>query len=225
MTARRDHRTEFGYNCRTEAIEKPLKESVPLARTEAIEKPLRESVPFARTGAIEKPLRESVPFARTEPPPLQLPLSLLENRIPKTEAIEKPLKGSVPLARTEAIEKLLRESVPLARTEAIEKPHKGSVPLARTEAIEKPLKESVPFARTEPPPLQRPLSLLENRYPMLGQRGGLVSASNSRSGGRRFDSRPSHVAIALEKKFTITFPSPPSCKMGTQLQASNVLVC
>ncbi|GFS22093.1 hypothetical protein ElyMa_005100500 [Elysia marginata] len=58
-----------------------------------------------------------------------------------------------------------------------------------------------------------------------GQRGGLVSASDSRSGGRGFDSRPRHVAIALGKQLTLTFPSPPTCKMGTQLQASNVLVC
>ncbi|GFR84218.1 hypothetical protein ElyMa_004145100 [Elysia marginata] len=31
------------------------------------------------------------------------------------------------------------------------------------------------------------------------QRGGLVSASDSRCGGRGFDSRPCHVAIALGK--------------------------
>ncbi|GFR73678.1 sodium-coupled monocarboxylate transporter 1 [Elysia marginata] len=55
--------------------------------------------------------------------------------------------------------------------------------------------------------------------------GGVVSASDSRSGGRRFDSRPCHVAIALEKQFTLTFSTPPTCKMGTYLQASNVLVC
>ncbi|GFR57380.1 hypothetical protein ElyMa_005336300 [Elysia marginata] len=53
-------------------------------------------------------------------------------------------------------------------------------------------------------------------------RGGVVSASNSRSGGRGFDFRPCHVAIAVGKHFTLTFPSPPTCKMGTQLQASNV---
>ncbi|GFS26824.1 serine/threonine-protein phosphatase [Elysia marginata] len=58
-----------------------------------------------------------------------------------------------------------------------------------------------------------------------GQRGGVVSALDSRSGGRRFDSRPCHVAVALGKQFTLTFPSPPTCKMGTQLQASNVQVC
>ncbi|GFR58084.1 hypothetical protein ElyMa_000019300 [Elysia marginata] len=52
-----------------------------------------------------------------------------------------------------------------------------------------------------------------------GQRGGVVSASDSRSGGRGFDSRPCHAAIALGKQFTLTFPSPPTCKMGTQLQA------
>ncbi|GFR93660.1 hypothetical protein ElyMa_000898900 [Elysia marginata] len=59
---------------------------------------------------------------------------------------------------------------------------------------------------------------------LLWHRGGVVSASNSRSGGRGFDSRPCHVAIALGKQFTLTFPSPPTCKMGTQLQATNVLV-
>ncbi|GFS12631.1 hypothetical protein ElyMa_004864100 [Elysia marginata] len=46
----------------------------------------------------------------------------------------------------------------------------------------------------------------------------VVSASDSRSGGRRFDSRPCHVAIALGKQFTLSFLSPPTCKMGTQLQ-------
>ena len=51
-----------------------------------------------------------------------------------------------------------------------------------------------------------------------GQRGRVVSASDSGSGGRGFDSRPSHVVIALGKQFTLTFPSPPTCKMGTQLQ-------
>ncbi|GFS15173.1 hypothetical protein ElyMa_004925500 [Elysia marginata] len=54
---------------------------------------------------------------------------------------------------------------------------------------------------------------------------GVVSASDSRSGGRGSHSRPCHVAIPLGKQFTQTFPSPPTCKMGTQLQASNVLVC
>ncbi|GFR68995.1 hypothetical protein ElyMa_000292200 [Elysia marginata] len=58
-----------------------------------------------------------------------------------------------------------------------------------------------------------------------GQRGGVISASDSRSEGRGFDSRPCHVAIALRKQFTLTFPSPPTYKMGTQRQASNVLVC
>ncbi|GFS20187.1 hypothetical protein ElyMa_006892900 [Elysia marginata] len=53
----------------------------------------------------------------------------------------------------------------------------------------------------------------------MGQRGRVVSASDSRSGGRGFDSRPCHVAVALGKQFTLTFPSPPTCKMGTQLQA------
>ncbi|GFS13691.1 hypothetical protein ElyMa_003142900 [Elysia marginata] len=47
----------------------------------------------------------------------------------------------------------------------------------------------------------------------------MVSASDSRSGDRGFDSRPCHVAIALGKQFTLTFPSLPNCKMGTQLQA------
>ncbi|GFR69432.1 hypothetical protein ElyMa_005631200 [Elysia marginata] len=52
----------------------------------------------------------------------------------------------------------------------------------------------------------------------LGQRGRVVSALDSRSGGSGFDSQPYHVAIALEKRFTLTFSSPPTCKMGTQLQ-------
>ena len=52
-----------------------------------------------------------------------------------------------------------------------------------------------------------------------GQRGRVVSASDSGSGGRGFDFQPSHVIIALGKQFTLTFPSPPTCKMGTQLQA------
>ncbi|GFR64051.1 hypothetical protein ElyMa_003621700 [Elysia marginata] len=52
-----------------------------------------------------------------------------------------------------------------------------------------------------------------------GQPGRVVSASDSRSGGRGFDSRPCHVAAALGKQFTLTFLSPPICKMGTQLQA------
>ncbi|GFS25276.1 hypothetical protein ElyMa_005179600 [Elysia marginata] len=46
------------------------------------------------------------------------------------------------------------------------------------------------------------------------QHGGVVSASDSRSGGRGFDSRPCHVAIALGKQFTLTFPSPPTFKNG-----------
>ncbi|GFS18453.1 adenylate cyclase [Elysia marginata] len=54
--------------------------------------------------------------------------------------------------------------------------------------------------------------------------GGVVSASDSRSADRGFDSRPCHVAIALGKEFTLTFPTPPNCKMGTQLQVSNLLV-
>ncbi|GFS01809.1 hypothetical protein ElyMa_002847200 [Elysia marginata] len=62
-------------------------------------------------------------------------------------------------------------------------------------------------------------------FSVVGQRGGVVSASDSTSGGRGFDSRPCHVAIALEKQLTLTFPSTPTCKMGTQLQALTVLVC
>ena len=50
----------------------------------------------------------------------------------------------------------------------------------------------------------------------------VVSASDSGSGGRGFDSQPSHVVIALGKQFTLTFPSPPTCKMGTQLQAMSL---
>ena len=45
-------------------------------------------------------------------------------------------------------------------------------------------------------------------------RGRVVSASDSGSGGRGFDSQPSHVVIALGKQFTLTFPSLPTCKMG-----------
>ncbi|GFR87766.1 hypothetical protein ElyMa_006084700 [Elysia marginata] len=52
------------------------------------------------------------------------------------------------------------------------------------------------------------------------QRGRLVSALDSISGGRRFGSRSCHVAIALRKQFTVSFPSPPTCKMGTLLQAT-----
>ena len=55
-----------------------------------------------------------------------------------------------------------------------------------------------------------------------GQRGRVVSASDSGSGARGFDSQPSHVVIALGKQFTPTFPSPPTCKMGTQLQAMSL---
>ncbi|GFR83211.1 hypothetical protein ElyMa_000644700 [Elysia marginata] len=58
-----------------------------------------------------------------------------------------------------------------------------------------------------------------------GQCGGVVRALVSRSGGRGFDFRPCRVAIAWGKQFTLTFPSSPTCKMGTQQQASNVLVC
>ena len=49
------------------------------------------------------------------------------------------------------------------------------------------------------------------------QRGSVVSALDAGSGGRGFDSQPSHVVIALGKQFTLTFPRPPTCKMGTQL--------
>ena len=56
----------------------------------------------------------------------------------------------------------------------------------------------------------------------MGQRSRVVSASDSGSGGRGFDSEPSHVVIALVKQFTLTFPVPPTCKMGTQLQAMSL---
>ncbi|GFS19094.1 hypothetical protein ElyMa_005023300 [Elysia marginata] len=58
-----------------------------------------------------------------------------------------------------------------------------------------------------------------------GQRGGVVSALGSRSGGRGFDFRLCHVAIALGKQFTLTFSSTAICQMGIQLHASNALVC
>ena len=58
---------------------------------------------------------------------------------------------------------------------------------------------------------------------MRGQRGRVVSASDSGFGGRGFDCRPSHVVIALGKQFTLTYPSPPTCKMGTNLQAMSLL--
>ncbi|GFR70535.1 hypothetical protein ElyMa_000331300 [Elysia marginata] len=48
----------------------------------------------------------------------------------------------------------------------------------------------------------------------LGQRGRVVSVFDLRSRGRGFDH-----AIALGKKFTLTFPSPPTCKLGTCLKA------
>ncbi|GFR93544.1 hypothetical protein ElyMa_004380700 [Elysia marginata] len=51
------------------------------------------------------------------------------------------------------------------------------------------------------------------------QRGRVVRASDSRSGGRGFDSRPCHVVIALGKAINPFFPSPPTCKMDTHLQA------
>ncbi|GFS26374.1 hypothetical protein ElyMa_007052100 [Elysia marginata] len=53
----------------------------------------------------------------------------------------------------------------------------------------------------------------------LGLLRGRVVSADSRSGGRGFDSRPCRVAVALGKQFTLTSPSPPTCKMGTQLQA------
>ncbi|GFR84831.1 replicase polyprotein 1a [Elysia marginata] len=56
------------------------------------------------------------------------------------------------------------------------------------------------------------------KHPNRGQRGKVVSASDLRSGGRGFDSRPCHVVIALGKQSTLSFPNPPTCKMGTQLQ-------
>ncbi|GFR75586.1 hypothetical protein ElyMa_003924300 [Elysia marginata] len=65
-----------------------------------------------------------------------------------------------------------------------------------------------------------------SQVPILqGQRGGVICASDSRPGGRGFYPRPCHVAITLGKQFTLTFPRLPTSKMGTQLQASNVLVC
>ncbi|GFS22132.1 hypothetical protein ElyMa_005101100 [Elysia marginata] len=54
---------------------------------------------------------------------------------------------------------------------------------------------------------------------LKGHRGRVVSASDSRSGGRGSDTRPCHVAVALGKQFTLTFLSPPTSKMGTKLQA------
>ncbi|GFR85860.1 urea-proton symporter DUR3-like [Elysia marginata] len=65
--------------------------------------------------------------------------------------------------------------------------------------------------------IDNPLSPWMEKYQK--QRGRIVSASDPRSGGRGFDSRPYHVAIALVKHFTLTFPSPHTCKSGTQLQA------
>ena len=61
----------------------------------------------------------------------------------------------------------------------------------------------------------------------LQEYGGSVAECSARrtrnlDRGRGFDSRPSHVAIALGKQFTLTFPSPPTCKMGTQLQAMSL---
>ncbi|GFS00933.1 hypothetical protein ElyMa_006411000 [Elysia marginata] len=40
-----------------------------------------------------------------------------------------------------------------------------------------------------------------------------IMSSDSRFGGRGFGSPPCHVAVALGKQFTLTFPSPPTCKM------------
>ncbi|GFR98848.1 hypothetical protein ElyMa_006360000 [Elysia marginata] len=54
---------------------------------------------------------------------------------------------------------------------------------------------------------------------LVAVRSGVVTASDSRSGGRGFDSRQRHVAIALGEQFTLYFLSPPTCKRGTQLQA------
>ncbi|GFS01980.1 hypothetical protein ElyMa_001111600 [Elysia marginata] len=68
-------------------------------------------------------------------------------------------------------------------------------------------------------------SVPQSKASRMGQRGGVVSVSDSRPGGRGFDYRPCHVAIALGKQFTLTSPSPLTCKMGTHVQASNVLVC
>ncbi|GFR66390.1 hypothetical protein ElyMa_000227300 [Elysia marginata] len=62
-------------------------------------------------------------------------------------------------------------------------------------------------------------STMESNRILGGQCGRVVSASDSRSGRRGFDSRPCHVAVALGEQFTLTFLSPPTCKMGTQLQA------
>ncbi|GFS21082.1 hypothetical protein ElyMa_001586500 [Elysia marginata] len=52
-----------------------------------------------------------------------------------------------------------------------------------------------------------------------GKRSRVVSAADSRSGGRGFDFRPCHVVIPLGKQSTPLFPSPPTYKMATQLQA------
>ena len=68
----------------------------------------------------------------------------------------------------------------------------------------------------------KPSALISALHSRKGQRGKVVSASDSGSGGRGFDSQPSHVVIALGKQFTLTFPSPPTCKMGTQLQAMSL---
>ncbi|GFR85129.1 hypothetical protein ElyMa_004165900 [Elysia marginata] len=68
-------------------------------------------------------------------------------------------------------------------------------------------------------PLRRIIYLEAHKVSSAPAIGRVVSASDLRSGGRGFDSRPCHVAVALEKQFNRTFPSPPTCKMGTQLQA------
>ncbi|GFR93001.1 guanine nucleotide-binding protein G(O) subunit alpha-like [Elysia marginata] len=85
---------------------------------------------------------------------------------------------------------------------------------ARSDAIDQRLQK---WAKDESNVLN--ILLLAGQYTpaQILQRGRVVSASDSRSGGRGFDSRPCHVAISLEKQFTLTFPSPPTCKMGTQL--------
>ncbi|GFR94277.1 hypothetical protein ElyMa_002664400 [Elysia marginata] len=57
-----------------------------------------------------------------------------------------------------------------------------------------------------------------------GQRDRVVSALDSRSECRGFDSQLRLVVIALGKQFTLTFHSPPTCEMGTQLLAILQLV-
>ncbi|GFR83537.1 endoplasmic reticulum membrane-associated RNA degradation protein-like [Elysia marginata] len=50
-------------------------------------------------------------------------------------------------------------------------------------------------------------------------RDRVVRAWDLRSGGRGFDSRSCHVAVLLGEQLTLTRLSPPTCKMGTHLQA------